>query len=88
MGGVGLWPYLIGHPDEAQIFGQATTGKAAANTAAVLGAYDFGRFDTVADIEADAGIFFAPCWTLRRRRKRSCSTFRASFRRWTQNATG
>ena len=51
----GLWPYLIGHPDEAQIFGQAMTGKAAADTAAVLGAYDFGRFDTVADIGGGRG---------------------------------
>ena len=51
----GLWPYLIGHPDEAQIFGQAMTGKAAADTAAVLGAYDFGRFDTIADIGGGRG---------------------------------
>ncbi len=51
----GLWTYLMGHPDEAQIFGQAMTGKAAADTAAVLGAYDFGRFDTIADIGGGRG---------------------------------
>ena len=53
--GDGLWPYLVGHPEEAQIFGQAMTGKAAADTAAVLGAYDFGRFDTIADIGGGRG---------------------------------
>jgi len=51
----GIWPYLMGHPDEAKIFGQAMTGKAAADTAAVLGACDFGRFDTIADIGGGRG---------------------------------
>ena len=51
----GLWAYLMAHPEEAQIFGQAMTGKAAADTAAVLGAYDFGRFDTIADIGGGRG---------------------------------
>lgn len=53
--GDGLWPYLLGHPEEAAIFGQAMTGKAAADTAAVLGAYDFNRFDTIADIGGGRG---------------------------------
>ena len=53
--GEGLWPYLVDHPEEARIFGQAMTGKAAADTAAVLGAYDFGRFDTIADIGGGRG---------------------------------
>jgi hypothetical protein len=51
----GIWPYLMAHPEEAKIFGQAMTGKAAADTAAVLGAYDFGRFDTIADIGGGRG---------------------------------
>jgi C-methyltransferase len=51
----GLWPYLEGHPDEGEIFGQAMSGKAAADIAAVLGAYDFGRFDTIADIGGGRG---------------------------------
>ena len=51
----GIWPYLMGHPDEAKIFGHAMTGKAAADTAAVLGAYDFGRFDTISDIGGGRG---------------------------------
>jgi hypothetical protein len=53
--GDGLWPYLQGHPGEAEIFGQAMTAKAAADTAAVLAAYDFGRFDTIADIAGGRG---------------------------------
>ncbi len=51
----GLWPYLVAHADEREIFGQAMTGKAAADTAAVLGTYDFGRFDTIADIGGGRG---------------------------------
>ncbi|MDQ3237170.1 MAG: hydroxyneurosporene methyltransferase [Actinomycetota bacterium] len=51
----GLWPYLLKHPEEREIFGQAMTGKAAADTAAVLSAYDFSRFDTIADIGGGRG---------------------------------
>ncbi len=53
--GNGLWPYLVAHPDEREIFGQAMTAKAAGDTAAVLAAYDFGRFDTIADIAGGRG---------------------------------
>jgi len=55
VGGAGLWPYLETHPEEAEIFGRAMTSKAAADTAAVLSAYDFGRFDTIADIGGGRG---------------------------------
>ncbi|MBA3777852.1 MAG: hypothetical protein H0X16_00840 [Chloroflexi bacterium] len=51
----GLWAYLLQHPEEREIFGQAMTGKAAADTAAVLSAYDFSRFDTIADIGGGRG---------------------------------
>lgn len=51
----GLWAYLEAHPDEALVFGEAMTGKAAADIGAVLGAYDFGRFATVADIGGGRG---------------------------------
>ena len=51
----GLWAYLQRHPGEAEVFGQAMTAKAAADIAAVLGAYDFGRFRTVADIGGGRG---------------------------------
>lgn len=51
----GLWPYLQEHPREAQIFGEAMTAKAMADIAAVLGAYDFSRFGTIADIGGGRG---------------------------------
>ena len=51
----GFWPYLEAHPNEAEVFGQAMTAKAAADIAAVLRAYDFGRFDTIADIGGGRG---------------------------------
>ncbi len=51
----GLWAYNQVHPGEAQIFGQAMTAKAGADVAAVLGAYDFRRFGTIADIGGGRG---------------------------------
>lgn len=51
----GLWSYLEGHPLEREIFGQAMTAKAAADIAAVLGAHDFTKFDTIADIGGGRG---------------------------------
>ena len=51
----GLWPYLQAHPTEAEIFGQAMTAKAGADIDAVLGAYDFSRFGTIADIGGGRG---------------------------------
>jgi hypothetical protein len=51
----GLWPYLEEHPGEAEIFGQAMTAKAAADIAAILAAYDFARFGTIADIGGGRG---------------------------------
>lgn len=51
----GFWRYLQDHLREAVIFGEAMQAKAAADIAAVLGAYDFGRFRTVADIGGGRG---------------------------------
>lgn len=51
----GLWPYLQEHPDEARIFDHAMTAKAGADIAAVLGAYDFSRFGTIADVAGGRG---------------------------------
>lgn len=51
----GLFAYLQRHPDEARIFDQSMTSKAAADIAAVLAAYDFTRFSTVADIGGGRG---------------------------------
>jgi hypothetical protein len=51
----GLWAYLQGRPDEYEVFGQAMTAKAVADIAAVLGAYDFGPFGTIADVGGGRG---------------------------------
>ena len=51
----GLWAYLQDHPDEALVFGQAMAAKAAADIAAILDAYDFSRFRTIADIGGGRG---------------------------------
>ena len=51
----GLWGYLQERPDEAVIFGQAMQARAMADIAAILGAYDFARFTTIADIGGGPG---------------------------------
>jgi C-methyltransferase len=51
----GVWAYLQDHPDEARTFGHAMTAKAAADIAAIVAAYDFSRFATIADIGGGRG---------------------------------
>lgn len=51
----GMWSYLRDRPVEADVFARAMTAKAGADVAAVTGAYDFRRFDTIADIGGGRG---------------------------------
>jgi C-methyltransferase len=51
----GVWAYLQERPTEAAVFGRAMTAKAGAEVAAVLEVYDFGRFETVADVGGGRG---------------------------------
>ena len=51
----GLWEYLEQNPREAQVFGEAMTAKAVADIAAILDAYDFGVFRTIADVAGGRG---------------------------------
>lgn len=51
----GLFAYLGAHGGEACIFDASMTAKAAGDTAAVLAAYDFSRFPTIADIGGGRG---------------------------------
>lgn len=51
----GFWAYLQAHPDEARIFDEAMTSKAYADVAAVVDAYDFRAFHTIADIGGGRG---------------------------------
>lgn len=55
----GLWSYLATHPNEARIFDQAMAAKARADTAAVVAAYDFRPFATIADIGGGRGHLLA-----------------------------
>lgn len=51
----GLFAHLQRHDHEARIFDASMTAKAAADTAAVLVAYDFSRFSRIADIGGGRG---------------------------------
>lgn len=51
----GMWAYLEDHREEAAVFGQAMSAKAAADIAAVMRGYDFARFATIADIGGGRG---------------------------------
>jgi O-methyltransferase len=51
----GFWAYLQERPDEAVIFGQAMQARAMADIAAILGAYEFAGFTTIADIGGGRG---------------------------------
>lgn len=51
----GLFAHLQQNPHEGAVFDASMTSKAAADIAAVLGAYDFSRFSTIADIGGGRG---------------------------------
>jgi C-methyltransferase len=51
----GFWAYLNDNPEDARIFGQAMTARAAADIARLVDAYDFSRFGTSADIGGSRG---------------------------------
>lgn len=51
----GLVAYFAEHPEEATLFNQAMVGKSGAIIPAVVDAYDFGQFATIADIGGGHG---------------------------------
>jgi hypothetical protein len=51
----GLFPYLLEHPDEANLFNAGMTSKSQGDIAAILHAYDFSQFATVGDIGGGRG---------------------------------
>jgi C-methyltransferase len=51
----GFWAYLRENPDDARVFGEAMTARAAADIATLVDAYDFRRFHTIADIGGGRG---------------------------------
>lgn len=55
----GLWAYLRDRPDEQRVFADAMSARAAGDIAAILEAYDFGPFATIADIAGGSGHLLA-----------------------------
>lgn len=51
----GVFNYLVEHPEEARVFGEAMTAKAQVQVASVLGAYDFSGFELIGDIGGGRG---------------------------------
>jgi hypothetical protein len=51
----GVFAYLAGHPEESCIFNAAMTSKSHGDIAAILPAYDFSQFATIADIAGGRG---------------------------------
>ena len=51
----GVFAYLAQHPEQSRIFNSAMTSKSHRDIAAILPAYDFSQFATVADIAGGRG---------------------------------
>jgi len=51
----GVFAYLAKHPEESRIFDAAMTSKSHRDVAAILPAYDFSQFSTIADIAGGRG---------------------------------
>ena len=51
----GFWGYFAGNPAHSRLFSDAMTGKSYAQTAGILGNYDFSCFGSVADIGGGNG---------------------------------
>ncbi|HEX4745886.1 MAG TPA: methyltransferase [Gaiellaceae bacterium] len=53
--GADVWEWRADHPEESVIFDEAMTSLTAAGNAAILAAYDFGRFEKVVDVAGGNG---------------------------------
>jgi hypothetical protein len=51
----GYWSYFSDHPQESRIFNEAMAGKAHAQVAGVIAAYDFSSFGLIGDIGGGRG---------------------------------
>jgi ubiquinone/menaquinone biosynthesis C-methylase UbiE len=57
--GVGVWDYLVGHPEEAVIFDRAMTGRSRGIVEDIVSTYDFSAFSRVVDIGGGQGVMIA-----------------------------
>jgi hypothetical protein len=51
----GFWSYFVDNPEHTRLFNDAMTGKTHVQTAGILSAYDFSKFNSVADIGGGNG---------------------------------
>jgi O-methyltransferase len=51
----GFWGYFEEHPEEGRVFNQAMAAKAQTQVPAVVAAYDFSKFGTIADVGGGRG---------------------------------
>ena len=57
--GQDIWAYRASHPEEGAAFERAMAASSAGGAAAVLDAYDFGRFGAVVDVGGGRGTLLA-----------------------------
>jgi len=57
--GTDPWTYRAQNPDESEIFDAAMTSLTGQSEAAIVDAYDFGRFDEVVDVAGGRGTLLA-----------------------------
>jgi hypothetical protein len=57
--GESVWEYRAKRPEESEIFDRAMSALTGASNAAILDAYDFGRFETVVDVGGGNGALLA-----------------------------
>ena len=57
--GTDVWEWRAAHPEESAIFDDAMMSLTGAANAAILAAYDFGRFGTVVDVGGGNGTLLA-----------------------------
>jgi hypothetical protein len=57
--GAPFFDYIAAHPDAASVFDSAMMSVTQLHASAVLGAYDFGTFDVVADVGGGSGLLLS-----------------------------
>jgi hypothetical protein len=57
--GTDVWTYRSTRPEESRLFDRAMTSNSRRSNAALLAAYDFGRFRTIVDVGGGNGAFVA-----------------------------
>jgi len=57
--GMNFWEYFMSHPEEHELFQYAMASFSAAETHAILHAYDFSAFETIVDVAGGRGTLLA-----------------------------